>query len=155
MLSVPKTVVIGLISTTAMTVAMQFLYKELPPNEQYPLPPEEIATVAEIKVCGVRLNNAQHIVWTYLSHYGYGMILAVIYSRLAKRLPFTAAINGISYGLTVWTISYLGWLPAFHVLRSATKFPSARRTLMIVAHIVWGMVLGLLTDKFQNSGINQ
>ncbi|MBA3868933.1 MAG: DUF1440 domain-containing protein [Anaerolineae bacterium] len=140
---IPRSIVAGVISTTAMTVVMQQLFSRLPPDEQYPLPPEEIATIAEVKVLGRTLNSEQHMAWTVFSHFGYGMTLAGIYSWIAERLPFTPIVSGVLYGLLVWAGSYMGWLPAFHVLRPATEFPPARRRLMIIAHIVWGAVLGI------------
>ena len=138
-----RSIIAGLVSTTAMTVVMQQLFSRLPPDEQYPLPPEEIATVAEVKVLGKTLNSSQHRVWTLFSHFGYGMTLAGVYSLVAERLPFAPVFNGVLYGVLVFAGSYLGWLPAFHVLRPATEFPAPRRRLMIIAHIVWGAVLGI------------
>ncbi len=139
-----KTLVAGLISTTAMTIVMELLYRTLPRDEKYALPPEEIATIAEIKVLGKPLNPSQHMIFTLVSHFGYGMTLAGVYSVIAKKLPFLPLINGVSYGLAVWSASYLGWLPAFRVLPPATEFPPERRSLMIIAHLVWGAVLGLM-----------
>jgi len=144
-----RSVLAGLISTTAMTAVMQVLFRRLPPDEQYPLPPEEIATVAEVKVLGKTLNSSQHMAWTLFSHFGYGITLAGVYSLLAERLPFTPIINGVLYGLSVWVGSYLGWLPAFRILRPATEFPASRRRLMIIAHVIWGAFLGIITNKYQ------
>lgn len=141
---ITKTLVAGLISTTAMTIVMEMLYRTLPRDEQYALPPEEIATVAEMKVLGKPLNPSQHMIFTLVSHFGYGITLAGIYSVIAKKLPFPPLINGVSYGIAVWVGSYYGWLPAFRVLPSATEFPPERRTLMIIAHLVWGAVLGII-----------
>ena len=135
---------VGLTSTAAMTLVMEQLYNTLPHNEQYPLPPEEIATVAEVKVLGKSLNRSQHMTFTWISHFGYGLTLTGLYSLLVRQLPFPPLVSGISYGLVVWAGSYLGWLPAFHVLPPATKFPPARRSLMIISHVVWGALLGTL-----------
>jgi uncharacterized membrane protein YagU involved in acid resistance len=143
---VPRSIIAGLVSTTAMTIVMEQLFRRLPPDEQYPLPPEEIATVAEVNVLGRTLKSEQHMAWTLFSHFGYGMTLAGIYSWIAERLPFTPVFSGVLYGLLVWAGSYLGWLPAFHVLRPGTEFPPARRRLMIIAHVVWGAVLGVTNN---------
>jgi len=143
-----STVVAGLVSTTAMTVLMQGLFNRLPRDQQYPLPPEEIATVAETSVLGKELSPPQHMAWTLISHFGYCITLAGVYSMLAEPLPFSALLKGVLYGIAVWAGSYLGWLPALGVLRPATQFPPKRNGLMIVAHLVWGAVLSITTDKF-------
>ncbi len=149
-LDVPRMVVVGLISTATMTAVMQLLYSNLPRDEQYPLPPEEIATIAEVTILGKKLNRHQHMAWTLISHFGYGISLAGIYTKVSEHVPFGALPKGILYGMAVWAGSYLGWLPAFGVLRPATEFPDARNRLMIVAHLVWGATLGLVTQKFQS-----
>jgi uncharacterized membrane protein YagU involved in acid resistance len=141
-------VVIGIVSTAAMTVVMQWLYTVLPREEQYPLQPEEITIMAESKVFGRFLDEPQHMAFTLASHFGYGTALGAVYSLLAERLPFTPPLSGILYGMAVWTGSYLGWLPAFHILRPATEFSPSRRSLLIIAHLVWGASLGILTKRF-------
>jgi uncharacterized membrane protein YagU involved in acid resistance len=145
-----RTIMTGLISTTAMTILMELLYTRLPRDEQYPLPPEEIATVAEVKILGKPLDAPQHITMTLTSHFGYGIGLAGVFSIVADHLPFPPLFNGIFYGLAVWAVSYMGWLPAFKVLRPATEFPSARNRLMIFSHAIWGAILGTLTSKSES-----
>jgi uncharacterized membrane protein YagU involved in acid resistance len=147
---ISKVIIAGLISTLCMTVVMELLYKVLPHDEQYPLPPEEIATVAETKFFGKPLNKSQHMAFTWVSHFGYGITLAGIYYLIAQYLPFIPLLNGILYGVLVWIGSYLGWLPALNVLRSATKFPRARNSLMILSHLVWGAILGVNRQNFKS-----
>lgn len=145
-----KVIATGLISTTAMTIVMELLYGRLPRDDQYPLPPEEIATVAEIKMWGKPLDAPQHMILTLVSHFGYGISLTGIFSLIANHLPFMPVFNGILYSLVVWTASYMGWLPALKVLRPATEFPSARNGLMVFSHVIWGALLGALIGKSQN-----
>jgi len=145
-----KTLIVGFVSTSVMTAVMQLLYNGLPRDEQYPLPPEEIAAVAEVTIIGKELNQPQHMAWTFISHYGYGITLAGIYSKISEHLPFGVLPKGILYGLAVWAGSYLGWLPVLGVLRPATQFPPARNGLMIISHVIWGAVLGALTGKSEN-----
>ena len=145
---IPKVLVVGFISTTAMTIVMEVLYKILPHDEQYALPPEEIATVAEVNILGKPLNKPLHMAWTFISHFGYGITLTGVYSLVAKQLPLMPLLKGVLYGVTVWAGSYLGWLPAFHILRPATEFSPPRRRLMIIAHVIWGTCLGIVTDKY-------
>jgi hypothetical protein len=137
---------VGIISTTSMTLVMERLYHALPRDEQYPLPPEEITVVAESKVFGNLLDDPQHMAFTLLNHFGYGTLLGTAYSLIAERIPLAPLVKGVSYGAFVWIFGYLGWLPSFHVLRSATEFPLARRSLLIISHLVWGALLGVLSN---------
>jgi uncharacterized membrane protein YagU involved in acid resistance len=144
----PRILIAGTVSTAVMTGVMEILYNMLPHREQYPLPPEEIATVIERKVFGKSLGESPHMAWTLISHFGYGIILAGVYSMVADRMPFRALLKGVLYGLAVWAGSYLGWLPALHIIPPATKHPPERNWLMLVAHVAWGAVLGITTSKF-------
>jgi uncharacterized membrane protein YagU involved in acid resistance len=143
----PGAVVIGLISTAVMTVVMEQLYKNLPRMERYPLPPEEIMTVAEATLLGRLLDEPQHRALTLVSHFGYGTTLGALYALVSERLPLPRSFSGIMYGMVVWAAGYLGWLPALRVLRPATEFPPARLALLMLSHIVWGAVLDVLAHQ--------
>jgi uncharacterized membrane protein YagU involved in acid resistance len=151
---IPAAVMIGLISTTVMTVVMDRLYRALPHDEQFPLPPEEITTVAEAKVLGALLDDPQHSALTLINHFGYGTTLGAVYVLLSERLPLPPLFSSVLYGVTVWAGSYLGWLPALRILRPATEFSPARNSLLIISHLVWGVALGALTNQFQNRDTN-
>jgi uncharacterized membrane protein YagU involved in acid resistance len=56
-------------------------------------------------------------------------------------------VNGVAYGLGVWTASYLGLLPALGLLAPATEHPARRNALMIAAHVVWGASLGITAKR--------
>jgi putative membrane protein len=58
-------------------------------------------------------------------------------------------VKGIGFGLLVWAGSYLGLLPALGLLSPATQHAPQRNLLMIAAHLVWGAVLGAVTDRLQ------
>ena len=57
--------------------------------------------------------------------------------------------GGIAFGLGLWAISYLGWIPEAGILRPATQHLPRRTALMVAAHVVWGSVFRLLVDRFQ------
>jgi uncharacterized membrane protein YagU involved in acid resistance len=97
------------------------------------------------------LDESQHRALTLLAHYGYGAAAGAVYTALAQQLPGPPPLRGITFGLGVWTVSYLGLLPALGVLRVATEHPARRNALMIAAHVVWGAALGLLADRFEQS----
>ncbi len=138
-------VLAGCAATAPMTVVMTALHRLLPRSEQYPLPPSEIVEqIAETVHVEQHIDAQQHVALTLLGHFGYGAAVGGGYALLAPRLPFGAVANGIVYGLGVWTVSYLGLLPAAGLLTPATEHPARRNALMIVAHVVWGAATGWL-----------
>ena len=136
--------VAGLFATIPMTLAMKAMHSRLPAAEQYPLPPRLIVESAAEKLeVEDELAESDEFALTIVSHFGYGTLTGAIYGealRLMKVEP--GAANGIAYGLGVWTLSYLGILPAAGILTPATEHPARRNGLMIAAHIVWGAALG-------------
>lgn len=142
----------GSVATAPMTLAMELMYRWLPSQERYPLPPSEITTKLE-QEAGVEqnLDQAEHTALTLLNHFGYGAAAGAIYALAGSKLrsPLPAALWGTGYGLVVWTVSYLGLLPALGILRPATEHPERRNALMIAAHVVWGSVTGLIVALLQ------
>lgn len=121
---------------------MQALYTRLPRQQQYDLPPEEITEVFEERILGKKLDEPANKMLTWVSHFGYGTTLGAGYILLASWLSLDSVLSGLLYGLGVWAMSYLGWLPAFRVLPPATEFPPERRRMIVIAHLVWGAALG-------------
>ena len=140
----------GCIATAPMTASMELMYRLLPQHEQYPLPPSEITTEITDQA-GVRedLDTEEHVGLTLVNHFAYGAAAGAIYGPLAQRVPLPPALKGIAFGLVVWTVSYLGLLPAIGILRPATEHPARRNLLMILAHVVWGSVTGLVVQRLE------
>ena len=140
----------GLLATAPMTVFMVALFRRLPPEEQYPLPPAEITEeVAEATGMDEHLHGeTQRLEATLAAHFGYGAAAGLVYAPLAPNLPLPPVVKGTLYGLTVWAVSYLGLLPAARILTPATEHPARRNALMIAANVLWGAVTALLTERF-------
>ncbi len=104
----------GTIATLPMTASMVLMHRELPFWERYPLPPRQI-TSRLAAAAGVRddLDERQKVGATLLGHFAYGAAAGAIYAPLALPLPWP--LQGRAFGLLVWTVSYLGWLPALGV----------------------------------------
>lgn len=89
---------------------------------------------------------------TVLGHFAYGGATDAIYSFLRALSPrplskLQSASAGMAFGVAVWLTSYLGWLPAAHLLTPATQHPARRNVLMILAHVLWGACLGMMLEK--------
>ncbi len=136
----------GLAATVPMTVAMEAMHRALPRREQYPLPPREITENVERLALGSRLPDEPETALTWLSHFGYGAATGGLYGLVTDRPRLGPAADGAAYGLVVWTVSYLGWLPATGLFPPATREPARRVGLMIAAHLVWGAVAGVVAD---------
>lgn len=142
--------VAGCLATIPMTIFMRSAHRQLPEGEKYPLPPEQISTKAARQV-GLEA-RPEHPGWewkTYAGHFSYGTAVGAIYSLLvpqSRTTPSVRVARGCAFGLAVWTLSYLGWLPAANILPPATREPARRNGLMIVAHLIWGTALALLAE---------
>jgi hypothetical protein len=128
-----------------MTGAMLLIYYLLPRHERYPVPPEQITR----RLTGDRAPGGRDTPrWlTWVLHFGYGAGAGAVYAPLARNIPLPPGLRGIAFGLAVWLVSYMGWLPVADILPPATEHPTRRNIMMISAHIVWGVVLDLVLSR--------
>jgi hypothetical protein len=133
-----------------MTVAMAAIRRLLPPPyDREALPPRQITDEAVERVgAEEELDEGHKQALTALSHFGYGAAMGATYERVlgGKREP--TAANGALFGLAVWGVSYLGWLPALDFSPAAPREPAERNSMMVVSHLVWGGVTGWLLSRF-------
>lgn len=142
--------VAGLGATVPMTVAMELMHRNLPEEEQYPLPPRIITMkAAEAADAKKEMDEPERTAATLVSHFAYGAAVGALYAPLKQKIPLPPILAGSCYGLAVWAGSYLGLLPALGVLKPATEHPVRRTALMIAAHLVWGAALGAATPLIE------
>lgn len=124
-----------------MTLIMIRLFRRLPTEQHYPLPPrlivENMAERAGIHPPG---QNPALTRATMIAHFGYGAATGALFPFLA-RSRYPTALVGPGYGVAVWAASYLGWIPALRILSPATRHPRERNALMLIAHVAWGAAL--------------
>jgi len=155
----------GLVATAPMTGVMLGLKQLLPPIERFPLPPRRITLhfAAAGHLLG-RLPRPLDLLATLLLHFGFGATAGAVYAWTAarvrlpwhgphvrvagRRVRLLAVARGMAFGLLVWAVSYVGWLPALGIIAPAQDRPRRRNLLMITAHLVWGACAGLLVDAF-------
>jgi Protein of unknown function (DUF1440) len=142
--------VAGFLATLPMTLAMEGMHALLPWWERYPLPPREITEEME-EVADLRgsPDEPQQVAVTMVNHFAYGSGAGAVYGALAPRVSAPPALKGAAFGLGVWSVSYLGLMPALGLLSPATEHPGRRNALMIAAHLVWGSATGILFDRLQ------
>ncbi|WP_119679397.1 DUF1440 domain-containing protein [Indioceanicola profundi] len=139
----------GFAATVPMTAAMVTMHAVLPAREQYPLPPNPI-THGILPRMGIpeRMVAAFDPLPTLAAHFGFGGFAGAGYPAWRRSWPRAGrAQAGISYGLLVWALSYLGWVPAARLLPPASRHPRRRVLLMLAAHVVWGYVTALAAER--------
>jgi uncharacterized membrane protein YagU involved in acid resistance len=140
----------GLLATIPMTLVMELMRRRLPSHERGRLPPRTIAMRAARRL-GMRrrMDERQSRAVTLVTHFGFGAATGALYAPWARRLdPLPPLLEGTLFGLGVWLVSYMGWLPAVGLFGPATRDAHRRAALMIAAHVVWGAALGFLFDRF-------
>lgn len=135
----------GLVATLPMTAAMVLLHRRLPRRQQYALPPGLIVGGLAPGLAGKRKGDV-----ALAAHLAYGAAAGAVYSAVPK--SGRPALDGTAFALFVWAASYLSWLPAAGLMPPAGRVPAARNALMIAAHLVWGLALGLLSEKKRSRG---
>lgn len=139
----------GLAATMPMTWAMMRLHRHLPLWEKRALPPRRIM-VAITKEMGLyrRMDEPKLTAATLVSHYGFGAAAGALYAPLAAKRSEPAAVKGVVFGIAVWAVSYLGWLPASGLLYERAP---RRQAMMLLSHLVWGLALGVLTEQLESN----
>ena len=138
----------GVVATLFHTAVMFSLHPRLRRARRQPLPPTEITTVVADRV-GVPVPRRRLALTaaTAASHFGYGAAAGALYAPIAGRVQRRRTLVGIGYGLGVWAVSYLGWIPALRILPPATQQPPQRNLMMILAHVAWGAALAIAYDR--------
>jgi hypothetical protein len=132
----------GSLATIPMTLAMLMVHRLLPAREQYSLPPRLITE----NWLGRGQGETALRAWTLINHFGFGALAGSLYSGLGidKERP---AIAGPAFGVAVWAVSYLGWVPVLGLMAPATRQPARRNGMMIFAHLVWGAALAAALSR--------
>lgn len=145
----------GLIASIPMAGVMMGLNRVLPHSKRSwyqrftALPPKQI-TMRMGRRAGVGSLIRPGKAWdaaTWAGHLGYGAAAASLYPITTRPLPLPGVIRGMIFALGVWSFSYMGWLPATHILPPAAHQPLRRTLIMISSHLVWGALIGLLADR--------
>ncbi len=135
----------GIAATVVMTAAMRRLHRHLPAEQQYELPPREIVD----SMGGSAQGSERGARDTALAaHFAFGGAAGGLFATLVPR-PTLGTSCG--YGLIVWVLSYLGWIPAARLLPPATHHPMERNLLMLAVHLLWGAALGASLNEIEHA----
>ncbi|HEX7025765.1 MAG TPA: DUF1440 domain-containing protein [Gammaproteobacteria bacterium] len=137
----------GTVASLFHTAVMLMLHRVLPRARREPVPPKEIASAVFEKTGKGSAKSGELTVATVAGHFGYGAVTGALYAPIAEFTQHKSIAAGIAYGVGVWTVSYLGWIPAMRLLTPATEQPAQRNVMMILAHIAWGASLAITFEK--------
>ncbi|MEO6054639.1 MAG: DUF6789 family protein [Chthoniobacterales bacterium] len=141
----------GLVGTGPMTIAMVKLHRMLPRQDQYPLPPKEI-TARLLDEAKMPLREENETQLTMLNHFAYGAGAGACYFLACPKPENRPIAKGVFYGLLIWAASYLGLLPGFGILKSATRQSPNRSLLMIAVHLIYGIFLASFVEAIAQDG---
>ena len=138
---------IAVAATTAMSAVMLVAQRAGLMGE---LPPHRIANKTVDRLPGDAdpdPDTRERLGWA--AHYGFGALAGAIYGVLRShvRTPGPGTLHGAGYAFGVWAVSYLGWVPALRLLPHATHDRPGRQPSMIVAHLVFGGILGAVFER--------
>lgn len=143
----------GILATGPMTLAMFELQKNLPAAQKSPLPPATL-THQLTRPIGLsqNLSSSRRADLAMISHFGFGLASGVLYALTEGKLKAPPILKGSLFGLSVWAVSYAGWIPAIGFRASAFRMPARRNALMIFAHLIWGASLGFAAREMKQFG---
>ncbi|MDQ0769419.1 hypothetical protein QF031_002168 [Pseudarthrobacter defluvii] len=80
-----------------------------------------------------------------VAHFGYGIAGGSLFALARWKRPTVG--TGLAYGAVVWAAGYEGWLPAMGILPPAHRDKPGRAVTVLVAHLLYGAVLGKALDR--------
>lgn len=138
-----ETVLRGSMAGAAATVPMTLVIEAGRAAGWVRTPPPEQITANVAKRAGEepsRQNPAFQAAWL-AAHLGYGAACGALYALIRPLLPRSDVATGLLFGGAVWTVSYLGVLPALELFPPAQDDSPRRQAVMIAAHAVYGISL--------------
>ncbi|MDP8976631.1 MAG: DUF1440 domain-containing protein [Actinomycetota bacterium] len=133
----------GLVATLPMSAVMFAVQRLGPVGELDP----EIITETGLEAAGLEASEPTQNLLSSVAHLGFGAGVGALYGLLRPRLRGAPLLTGPLYGLAVCGASYQGWIPAMGIAPPLSKRGPARRWMQVLSHLVYGGVLGRLTDK--------
>lgn len=139
----------GAVATTTMTGFMRlsqqtgFYQKELPPTK---------VTQAATKTLGVEqfVSPAGETLLTGLAHWAFGMIGGAVFGVAGKTSHWIPTrFGGLVFGLLVWAVSYMGWIPALRILPMPWNERGKHGSMPFIAHVIYGATLGIVVRRLE------
>jgi uncharacterized membrane protein YagU involved in acid resistance len=116
------------------------------------LPPERI-TEAALDAAGQRRSKEVQDALAVILHLLFGAFLGSFFGLLHRRLrvPLGSALQGLVYGLLMWSVNYKGWIPALSILPPPERDRPDRPLIVAFAHVVYGWTTAAVVDARERS----
>ncbi|MFC5380311.1 DUF6789 family protein [Aquipuribacter nitratireducens] len=113
-------------------------------------PPRRLTDRA-LQAIGVDLPEPARRAATAVDHAVFGAVAGGAWGVIDPLVPAAVPrwLAGAGYGLAVWASAYLGWVPAVRAMPSAEDDRRDRAVSMVVAHLVYGVVLGEVARRLR------
>ena len=133
----------GSLATGAMSVVM-FGAKRL--GLMGEMPPEKITAKFLHRLGWTSPSGPTLDLLATFVHVGFGAAAGSLFAILERRLrpPAPPVLAGVVFASGVWLVSYQGWVPALGIMAPPSRDRPGRPQSMLVAHLVFGAVLGAL-----------
>jgi putative membrane protein len=142
-----------MLATAPMSLVMWMGHRWLPRGQRDPLRPLQITERALDSVgADDSLTPEEKKSLAVINHYAYGAAMGSLYAALQGSGNKKSVPAGVAFGMAGWGGSYLGLVPWLELYRSAKEEPAGRNLLIVVAHIVWGASLAILTHRLAQAG---
>ena len=108
-------------------------------------PPQKI-TNAALDAADITPTHRGRQLAALVAHVGFGASVGGVFSLLRPSRPTLgrAALEGAVFGTAVWAASYAGVIPKLGIMPSPEHDRPGRPSSMVVAHWVFGAVLGTI-----------
>jgi hypothetical protein len=83
---------------------------------------------------------------TAAAHIGFGAASGAVFGVVNRRLPGPRLLRGIIFAALIMVLSYQGWVPMATALPPLDDQTAGRRASLLISHVVYGVVLGRLTQ---------
>ena len=114
------------------------------------MPPRKIARFTVLPARGHTAPRRAKDALGALAHLAFGAAAGSVFEGLHRgrtpRRGLGGPLLGAAFGAGVWLVSYAGWVPALGILPPPHRDRADRQAFMLIAHLVYGSVLGALAD---------
>ncbi len=133
----------GAIATVAMSAVMVAGDRSGLMGEQ----PPTLVSKHTLRELGIGDQRRHGPLLAPLAHLGFGAAGGTIFGLSRRLVPDVPRyLHGVLFGLTLWAVSYKGWIPALGILPPPERDRPGRPVVMVAAHVVYGLVLARLVQ---------
>ncbi|HEY1099806.1 MAG TPA: hypothetical protein VGF99_12805 [Myxococcota bacterium] len=147
-----KSAAAGVIAGVPMGIAAQVIHVAACVPRRIPF--SRVVRGTERKLGHFFVGENTHQATTWVLHSAYSAAGGAVFGAALSTLPATrrsVAVDvaaGTAFGLAVWGVSYLGWLPRLGIVPAASRDNARFNVMNVVAQAVFGAALGAVCSRW-------